>query len=194
MYINYAISASSGFRCAGTTKQFVLIQDARLKSKDAQSCLARLAMICCSVLKQASHLLSDRCCAGNPLWQAPVCYKWADTLRDGAKAKNFTISSDACATDRKMRMTPPRSFSLSPCDAHSRCTGRACTTRHLTVTGSFLTRFKMYRIYSYVPGACTQTHSACRKTLSPLLLFVQMCGYTRMHPSVQLANKHANKM
>lgn len=84
-----------------------------------------------------SHLLSDRCCAGNPLWQAADCYKWADTLRDGAKAKNFTISSDARAADRKMRMTPPRSFSLSPCDAHRRCTSGACTTRCVTVTGSF---------------------------------------------------------
>ena len=42
------------------------------------------------------------------------CYKWADTLRDSAKAKNFTISSDACAADRKMRMTPPRSFLYLP--------------------------------------------------------------------------------
>lgn len=51
-----------------------------------------------------------------------------------AKAKNFTISSNARSTDRKMRMTPPRSFSLSPSDAHSRCTSGACTTRRLTVT------------------------------------------------------------
>lgn len=51
-----------------------------------------------------------------------------------AKAKNFTISSNACSADRKMRMTPPRSFSLSPCDARSRCTSRVCTTRRLTVT------------------------------------------------------------
>lgn len=55
------------------------------------------------------HLLSDKC-AGNPLWSAPVCYKWADTLRDSAKAKKFTISSDACAVDREMRMTPPQCY------------------------------------------------------------------------------------
>lgn len=34
-----------------------------------------------SGLRGRSHLLSDRCCAGNPSWQAPACYKWADTLR-----------------------------------------------------------------------------------------------------------------
>lgn len=55
-----------------------------------------------------------------------------------AKAKNFTVSSDAGGADRKMRMTPPRSFSSSPCDARSRCTSTACTTRRLTGTGGFL--------------------------------------------------------
>lgn len=53
-----------------------------------------------------------------------------------AKAKNFTVSSNACRADRKVRMTPPRSFSLSPCDAHGRCTSEAGTTRRLTVTGA----------------------------------------------------------
>lgn len=102
--------------------------------------LARLAIFLLRIesgLHCHSHLLSDRCSAGNPLWQAPACYKWVDTLRDSVKAKNFTISSDACAVDRKMRMTPPWSLSLSPCDAHSRCTSRACTTCCLIVTGSF---------------------------------------------------------
>lgn len=53
-----------------------------------------------------------------------------------AKAKNFTVSSNACRADRQVRMTPPRSFSLSPCDAHSRCTSGAGTTHRLTVTGA----------------------------------------------------------
>lgn len=53
-----------------------------------------------------------------------------------AKAKNFTVSSNACRADRKVRMTPPRSFSLSRCDAHSRCTSEAGTTHRLTVTGA----------------------------------------------------------
>lgn len=53
-----------------------------------------------------------------------------------AKAKNFSVSSNACRADRKVRMTPPRSFSLSPCDAHSRCTSGAGTTHRLPVTGA----------------------------------------------------------
>lgn len=114
----------------------------RKKKRDAQYCLARPAIFCSPHIETGrhchSHLLSDRCGAGNPLWKAAACYKWADTLRDAAKAKNFTISSDACTADRKMRMTPPRYFSLSPCDARSRCTSRVCTTCRLTVTGSLL--------------------------------------------------------
>lgn len=53
-----------------------------------------------------------------------------------AKAKNFTVSSNACRADRKVRMTPPRSFALSPCDAHGRCTSGAGTTRRQTVAGA----------------------------------------------------------
>lgn len=130
------------FCCVETTNQFMPIEGDLSNNKDSQSCFARFSchilLLCIETgLYCHSHLLSDRCSAGNPLWQAPACYKWADTLGDSAKAKNFTISSDACAADRKMRMTPPRSFSLSPCDAHSCCTSRACTTHCLTVTGSF---------------------------------------------------------
>lgn len=55
-----------------------------------------------------------------------------------AKAKNFTVSSDAGGADKKMRMTPPRSFSSPPCDARRRCTSTVCTTRRQTVTGGFL--------------------------------------------------------
>lgn len=62
--------------------------------------------------------------------------KWVDAPRDVQKAKNFSVSSNACRADRKVRMTPPRSFSLSPCDARSRCTSGAGTTRRLTVTAA----------------------------------------------------------
>lgn len=55
-----------------------------------------------------------------------------------AKAKNFTVSSDAGGADKKMRMTPPRSFPLPPCDARRRHTSSVCTTRRLTVTSGFL--------------------------------------------------------
>lgn len=49
--------------------------------------------------------------------------------RDGAGAKrNVTISG-------KMRLTPTRSLSLSPCDAHGRCTSRGCAARHPTGPG-----------------------------------------------------------
>lgn len=34
-----------------------------------------------------SHLLSDRCCAGNPLRRAPACYKWAAAPRDMLRLK-----------------------------------------------------------------------------------------------------------
>lgn len=106
-------------------------------------------------LRCRSHLLSDRCCAGNPLWQAPGCYKWADALRDSAKAKNFIPSSDSCVADRKMRTTPPRSFSSSPYDARSHCASRACTTRSLTVTGCLLK----------VPTLSPHTHTRVDKHL-----------------------------
>lgn len=115
------------------------------RSKSEQGCTNRSRWACSmsllsteTGLRCRSHLLSDRCCAGNPLWQAPGCYKWADALRDSAKAKNFIPSSDSCVADRKMRTTPPRSFSSSPYDAQSHCVSRACTTRSLTVTGCLL--------------------------------------------------------
>lgn len=83
-----------------------------------------------------SHLLSDRC--RKSLMASASLPQVGGHSERRAKAKNFTVSSDAGGADRKMRMTPPRSFSSSPCDARSRCTSRACTTRRLTVTGSFL--------------------------------------------------------
>lgn len=83
-----------------------------------------------------SHLLSDRC--RKSLMASASLPQVGGHSERRAKAKNFSVSSDAGGADRKMRMTPPRSFSSSPCDARSRCTSRACTTRRLTATGSFL--------------------------------------------------------
>lgn len=134
LLMTYLVQAvAHAFCCTGTTSQFKPIQD--------DLCLETrtLAIFCCSVLKQAV-IVTHICWAIDVVQGIPYGKRQPATSRRThweTKAKNFTISSDACATDRKMRMTPPRSFSLSPCDAQSRCTSRACTTRGLTVTGSF---------------------------------------------------------
>lgn len=107
------------------------------KRKDAQHCLAIFFFLLCiqTGLRGRSHLLSDRC--RKSLMASASLPQVGGHSERRAKAKNFTVSSDAGGADRKMRMTPPRSFSSSPCDAHSRGTSTACTTRYLTVTGSF---------------------------------------------------------
>lgn len=98
------------------------------------------------------------------------------TEETSARAKNFTISSDARAADRKMRMTPPRSSSLSPCDAHSRCTSRACTTRRLTVTGSFYHALNVLDLHTHTQ-ICAQGDA---DTFS--------VGYTYTHTRIPVDN------
>lgn len=106
-----------------------------------------------------------------------------------AKAKNFTISSNARSTDRKMRMTPPRSFSLSPSDAHSRCTSGACTTRRLTVTCVHGTA---EHAGTKKKKQTTHTHTH-KKTPFTVFLSVQTSGYTHQHAGILLHNFQAHK-
>lgn len=107
------------------------------KNKEAHRCLARRAGLRRSAetgRRCRSHLLSDRC--RKSLMASASLLQVGGRTERHAKAKNFTVSSNACRADRKVRMSPPRSSSLSPCDAHSRCTSRAGTTHRLTVTAA----------------------------------------------------------
>lgn len=75
------------------------------KSYLSQACHIVLLFVK-SALHCHSHLQSNKCCAGNPLWQETACYKWADTERDTATDKKKVPS-------HLTRMTPLRLLSIS---------------------------------------------------------------------------------
>lgn len=69
--------------CYGTN-QFIAFQGYTIQSRQARHFLSFWTE---SGLHCQPYLLSDRCYAGNPWWEAAACYKWADTLRDSARLK-----------------------------------------------------------------------------------------------------------
>lgn len=55
------------------------------------------AHICCAI---------DRCCAGNPSWQAAACHKWADAARDVLRLKISPSHLTLAARTRKCVWRP----------------------------------------------------------------------------------------
>lgn len=131
-----------------------------------------------------SHLLSDRCCAGNPLCQAPACYKWADALRDMVRLKISPSHLMLAPRTGKCVWRPLVLFLYLPV-THT-AAAQAEPARH--AVWLWRAAFNTLNVRGF-----TQMHRTCReKHFNLFFLFVLMSGYTHQHTGILLYNLQAH--
>lgn len=126
-----------------------------------------------------SHLLSDRCCAGNPLRRAPACYKWADALRDMLRLKISPSHLTLAARTGKCVWRPLVLF------------------LYLPVTHAVAAQAEPARHAVWLWHVCTEQQNTQRGKKTNLLPFSYLCRWVDTQISTQASfcttSRHTNK-